>query len=200
MESRTESGVFKPASHPLAFPTCREGNGIVYSEAASSSRVFHDLQDSKEASRSFEMGDVPVENADERVQETVAIRTTAPRCKHPPTAASSKQEQWSAAVHIDLHRSHTVSAAAAAKKKEEEAAQEPLTAENETWGHWSFRHVWNGFVMLMMGLYQVVQAGARHEPVDMKTISYTNSVYISAPPRAEKLKKAGAQGNAEASP
>lgn len=217
MDSQNDSPAFEPVSHPLAFPT-QKNNAVnnVYAEAAARSpRADSDAHDPQEASRSFEMGDGVLDNdnapadfstpAAAATASPIIIRTTVPGAAttHHRAGGSSKSassvEQQSATVHIDPRRSHTV---AAQKAAEAEAEAEPLTAENETWGHWSFRHTWNAIVMVLLGLYQVTQAGARRQPVDMKTITYTNSVYMEAPPRAAELQKTGgaANGTTEAAP
>lgn len=204
MNCQANNGMSKPISHPLAFAPRTYAN-TVYDGAALSSEVFPNTHDSNEASRSFEMDGGVVEGGvveggiDSIVQQpqTIKICTIVPDAMSVPAllssspSASSKAKLRSAAVHVDPNRTRTVAAAAAARRKstEEVAAVEPLTAENETWGHWSFRHAWNAVVMLLLGLYQVVQASAQRQPVDMNTITYTNSMYVPAPPRTAELQK-----------
>ncbi|KPA80207.1 hypothetical protein ABB37_05185 [Leptomonas pyrrhocoris] len=198
MDSQTRSGFRASELQRFTFAP-RTAESVACNGAASCPKAFDDVDDSQQTDRSFEMRG----EDGERAQETITVRTTVPRTTCVTSSSPlSRREQRSAAVHVDPHRSRTVAAAAAAKEEEEkEAAAEPLTAENETWRHWGFRHTWNGFVMMLLGLYQVVQVGVRRQPADVETITNTTNAYMSAPPRADELeKKAGGLGSAETVP
>ncbi|KAK7199956.1 hypothetical protein NESM_000044100 [Novymonas esmeraldas] len=187
--SDKDKAALAATSHPLTFAAldrCTAHAEVDY--------VF--CRDSPEQSRSFEM------TAD---AEAAAPKTTEKTVRVPPPSPprAGAQRRGSGAVHVDPRRSATVTAAAAAAARQaaeerEKAQVRPMTAEEESWGHWGFRHAYNSVVMMMITLYQVVQLGVKHQPVDMKTLENTASAYMPTPPRAAELKKAetAATGNA----
>ncbi|KPI84445.1 hypothetical protein ABL78_6500 [Leptomonas seymouri] len=188
MEAPAFSHVHASASRSVAVkPQSARSN--VHEDDAPSFKVFNDGDSSLETSRSFVLGSAAVVNAESAANAEEIIKTGA--TKPPKTFVADRdpllrKKPHSATVYVDPHRIHTV-AAAAKKKMDEENTEEPLTAENETWGHWSFRHAWNGFVMVVVGLYQVVEACAHQHPLDVGVIIYTNNVYMPAPPSEKEL-------------
>lgn len=74
------------------------------------------------------------------------------------------------------------------------AEVQPLTAEEESWGQWSWRHVFNSLLLLGSSFYQIVQVGWEQQPIDMKVMEFTRRSYITAPPRTAEGLAEGPRG------
>ncbi|KAG5465544.1 hypothetical protein CUR178_00249 [Leishmania enriettii] len=172
--------VFAPAVHALSAEPL-----VDYSSHTHVGESVFDI-DSTDESRSHEMNN-PLVLAPQFRQHLgdvlVTATTTVPSSplRAPPRSSCD-------AVHVNPQRSATVAAAAARRRAEDEASVRPLTAEGESWGHWGFRHLYNGLVMMMVSLYNIVQIGLKQQPTDVKVLACANDVYMTPPPRAVDLK------------
>ncbi|KAG5464068.1 hypothetical protein LSCM1_00248 [Leishmania martiniquensis] len=154
--------------------------------------------DSKDESFSHGMNESPVLAPQPRHQLAdvpITVTTTMPS-----SSLRASLRRGCDAVYVNPQRSATVAAAASARQKaEDEASVRPLTAEDESWGHWGLRYLYNGLVMMIMSLYSMAQHGVKQQPVDTKALECVNDIYMPAPPRAADLKEAGQTVAAERS-
>ncbi|KAG5488642.1 hypothetical protein JIQ42_00254 [Leishmania sp. Namibia] len=174
--------VFAPAVHALPVEPL-----VDYPSPAHVGESNLDI-DSRDESRSHEMNARPVLAPQLRQHLGDVLITAATTVSSSPLRAPSHRS--CDAVHVNPQRSATVAAAAARRRAEDEASVRPLTAEGESWGHWGFRHLFNGLVMMMVSLYNIAQLGVKQQPTDVKALACANDVYMTAPPRAVDLKKA----------
>lgn len=170
---REDYGVFAPGARRLSVAPLGDHQSRAH---PGKSRL---VVDSINESSSFEMNTSPLLAAELRQHggDLPSASTRAPR------------RRGSNAVHVDPLRRAPVTAAATTKQKEEnEAELRRLTAEEESWSHWGYRHLYNSIVMMMITFYQIGQLGLKQQHADMKTMECTKDAYMPAPPRAENLK------------
>lgn len=180
-----DEDVFVKRTHPLTLQPFENYRP----PAASSAPEARDEDNFNEMSaRSFELHADPQQLGD----EVMTVTTTA--------RAQQQRSDTAAAVRVNPRRAATVQAAAARQKEADAAPVTPLTAEEESWGHWSARHMYNGMIMVMISLYQVVQLGVRQQQIDPKTLEIVSDAYMPAPPRAADLEKGKAKANAPRAP
>lgn len=55
------------------------------------------------------------------------------------------------------------------------------TAEEESWGDWSWRQMYNGLGGMCIAMHEVVQIAWKHERMSEKTREYSKSLYIPTP-------------------
>ncbi|KAG5464810.1 hypothetical protein LSCM4_00251 [Leishmania orientalis] len=177
-----DDGVFAPAVHALSVEPL-----VDYSSPAHVSESILDIH-SRDESRSREMNARPVlaPQLRQHLDDVLITATTTV----PPSPLRAPPHRSCDAVHVNPQRCATVTAAAARRRAEDEASVPPLTTEGESWGHWGFRHLYNGLVMMMISLYNIAQLGLKQQPNDVKALACANEVYMSPPPRTVDLKKA----------
>lgn len=115
-------------------------------------------------------------------------RAGPPRPAERKTTPSADREKDTTAVHLRRRRH---------RDPNNSSGKEPLTsteevehivaAEDEGWGSWLSRKLYNGLVMLGMSFYQIMQLSVKQQPVDVKVIEFTSQQYLPNPPTRAEL-------------